>query len=222
MTSVAAACALLDVLAARRDPASLTELAVATGRPKSSTLRLLTSLVRGGLLVRDADGRFRPGPLVWQLGMVRHSWDDLARRVRPEVERLARETRESASLQVRDGDARLVLMRVSSPESVIHRLREGMRLPLDRGAGGEVLLAFGTDRPGGRRAEVRARGWAASFGARDPQVAAVAMPLFDSRGALLGALNVSGPIMRLTPDRVPSLVTALRASVRRLARELAR
>src|SRR3990167_1914828 len=133
MTSIAAACVLLDMLAARREPARLTELALATGRAKSSTLRLLTSLVHGGLLTRGPDGRFSPGPLVTRLATLRHSWDELARAARPELARLARRTRESAGLSVRDGDARLLLARVHSPESVRDHLEEGVRLPLTRG-----------------------------------------------------------------------------------------
>ena len=69
---------------------------------------------------------------------------------------------------------------------------------------------------------MRARGWAASFGARDPNVAAVAVPLLDRGGRLLGALSVSGPITRVTADRVPAIVAALEASRDRLARDLAR
>lgn len=222
MTSIAAACTLLATLATRREPARLTELALATHRPKSSTLRLLTSLVTGGLLSRDPDGRFHPGPLVARLATLRHSWDELARRIRPELRRLARGTRESAGFSVRDGDARLLLVRVHSPESVRDHLEEGARLPLTRGAAGEVLLAFDADRRRGHLKEVRARGWAASFGARDRNVAAVAVPLLDRDGRLLGALSVSGPITRVTSERVPSMVAALRASADRLARELAR
>ncbi|MBI2216936.1 MAG: helix-turn-helix domain-containing protein [Candidatus Rokubacteria bacterium] len=222
MTSIAAACALLDALATRRDPARLTDLATATGRAKSSTLRLLTSLVQGGLLSRDGDGRFSPGPLVTRLAALRHSWGELARRLRPELMRLVRQTRETASFAVRDGATRLLLVLVPSPESVRDHLEEGTRLPLRKGAAGEVLLAFGADRPRGALAEVRARGWAATFGARDPHLAAVAIPLFDSAGRLLGALTVSGPISRVTPDRVPSLVSALRSSRDRLARDLDR
>ena len=222
MTSIAAACALLDTLAALREPARLTELVQATGRPKSSTLRLLTSLVHGGLLTRGPDGRFSPGPLVTRLATLRDSWDALARRVRPELARLARRTRESAGFSVRDGAARLLLARVHSPESVRDHLEEGARLPLTRGAAGEALLAFDADRPRGHLREVRARGWAASFGARDPNVAAVAVPLLDRGGRLLGALSVSGPITRVTADRVPAIVAALEASRERLARDLAR
>jgi DNA-binding IclR family transcriptional regulator len=222
MTSIAAACTLLDTLASRREPARLTDLAVATGRPKSSTLRLLTSLVHGGLLVRDGHGRFSPGPLATRLASIRDSRDELARLVRPELARLARRTRESAGFSVRDQDARLLVARVHSPESVRDHLEEGARLPLHRGAASEVLLAFEATRLRGHLKEVRSRGWAASFGARDPNVAAVAVPLLDRDGRLLGALSVSGPITRVTRDRVPSIVEALSASRDRLARDLPR
>lgn len=222
MTSIAAACTLLDMVATRREPARLTDLAVATRRAKSSTLRLLTSLVRGGLLSRDREGRFVPGPLVARLAMVRDSWDELARRIRPELVLLARRTRESAAFSVRDGDARLLLLREHSPQSVRDHIEEGARLPLSRGAASHILRAFESDRPRGRLKAVRVRGWAASFGERDPNVAATAVPVVGRDGRLLGALSVSGPVTRLTRNRLPILVAALRVSADRLTRELAR
>ena len=63
-------------------------------------------------------------------------------------------------------------------------------LPLDRGSGGKVLLAWASDAArfdvGGRElAAVRKRGWAASVGEREAGVASVSAPVFDGSGSVV-------------------------------------
>jgi DNA-binding IclR family transcriptional regulator len=78
----------------------------------------------------------------------------------------------------------------------------GVPLPLDRGSGGKVLLAFAPT--SGSEPElspelqkVRRRGWAASAGEREPGVASVSAPVLDRRGQVVAAIGVSGPIERV-------------------------
>lgn len=47
------------------------------------------------------------------------------------------------AFHVRQGDQRLVLFRVDSPQGLRDHVRAGDLLPLDRGAGGLVLMAYG-------------------------------------------------------------------------------
>ena len=64
-------------------------------------------------------------------------------------------------------------------------------MPLDRGAAGHVLRAFAGGR-GKRCKEIRKRGFGVSLGERDPDIAAVAVPLVTDDGTLIGALALSG------------------------------
>lgn len=198
---------------------SLTELAGRTGLWPSTLLRLAASLARGGLLVRGTDGLFRLGPASFQLGMLYRAHFDLAEQVRPALARLVGRTAETAAFYVREGDARLCLFRQDSDRAVRHAMREGALLPLDRGAGGHVLAAF-TGPAEGRLAAVRARGLALSLGERDPDIAAMAAPVFDSGGGFVGALSVSGPIGRFGAARRPPLEAALREEAAALSRAL--
>lgn len=75
-------------------------------------------------------------------------------------------------------------------------LEEGAVQTLDRGATAHVLMAY-TGGCSPLHAEVRARGLALSMGERDPEIAAVAAPVFGEAGRLLGALALSGPLQRL-------------------------
>src|ERR1700736_3246330 len=55
---------LLRVLESEQ-PVGLTELAAASGKPKSTASRLLTALERRGLIEQDGErGRLRPGPAI--------------------------------------------------------------------------------------------------------------------------------------------------------------
>jgi hypothetical protein len=74
---------------------------------------------------------------------------------------------------------------------------------LKGGAAGRVLWAFDPQSRGEEASlSVRSRGWVVSKGDRDPDLAAVAVPLLNERGELLGALTVSGLLTRFTTDQV--------------------
>lgn len=212
------ALALLEAFADGTPRLSLTELARRTGLWPSTLLRLAASLTRGGMLVRGEDGLFRLGPATFRLGLLYRAGLDLAEQLRPALARLAGRTAETAVFYVREGDARLCLFRHESDRAVRHAMREGALLPLDRGAGGHVLAAF-TGARGKRLAAVRASGLALSLGERDPDIAAMAAPVFGS-GGFVGALSVSGPIGRFGTVARPQLETALREEAAALSRAL--
>ena len=174
----------------------------ATGFYKSTILRLAGSLERSGYLVRAENGVFRLGPAVWRLGSIYRAGFVLGEAVRPQLRRLVEATGETASFYVREGATRVCLFRQNSPHAARHHLDEGSALPLTAGASAHVLLAF-SDGKGARTKAVRERGYDISLGERDPQVAAVAVPVFDLAGKFRGALAVSGLIGRLHGEGAP-------------------
>ena len=64
----------------------------------------------------------------------------------PLMHELADQTGESVSIYSRNGDVRVCIHRVDSKHAVRDHVREGDVLPLDRGSGGRILLAFGAPR----------------------------------------------------------------------------
>jgi len=182
---------------------SLALLAQRSGFYKSTILRLCASLVHMRFLDRDASGHFTLGPELRRLGALSQADVSLEDLVRPALQKLSTFTRETASFYVRDGDERICLYRVNSSRSARHHLDEGSRHPLKGGAAGRVLWAFDPQSRGEEASmPVRARGWVVSKGDRDPDLAAVAVPLLNERGELLGALTVSGLLTRFTTDQV--------------------
>lgn len=191
------------------DPAlSLAQLSERTGLYKSTILRLAASLERFGYLERLADGRFRLGPSLWRLGSLARRSYDLGEFVRPVLRDLVDATGETAAFYVRAGDQRLCLYRLNSPRAVRHHLDEGVLLPISMGASGRVLLAF-SGAEGPEHSATRAAGFYHSRGERDPDVAAISVPVMDARGTLRGALSVSALLSRLGDEQQAGTLAAL-------------
>lgn len=185
-----------------RGPATLAEVVGGTGLPRPTAHRLLSALEAHRLVGRN-DGRYSLGVrlLGWGSGAVGL---DLVEAARPVLAVLRDESGESAQLYVREGDRRVC---VASFERAGGGLRDivpvGAVLPLDRGSGGKVLLAWADD---GERlssmntaelAEVRDQGWAESVAEREEGVASVSAPVFGAGEALRAAVCASGPSSRL-------------------------
>jgi DNA-binding IclR family transcriptional regulator len=114
------------------------------------------------------------------------------------LRQLSDATGETAAFFIRDGDSRVCLHRVEPSRPVRATASEGDRFPLDRGAAGKVLLAFG-DPSAIPFEDVRRTLYAVSLGERNPETAAIACPVFGIMGTLSGSLSVSGPRERMTP-----------------------
>lgn len=195
----------------------LNELAARTGLVKSTIMRLAVSLEKLGLLTRQPDGSYRLGAETLRLGSVYQSSLDLEAHVMPVLEKLVEATEESASFYVRRGNQRLCLFRVDSP----HRLRlvvlAGEMRPMDQSAIAQVLRGYASVTS---LAEASPRPPLHTSGATDPHTAAMAMPVFGADGRQIGALALSGPVTRLTADRVAEIAPVLVRMAADLSRSL--
>jgi DNA-binding IclR family transcriptional regulator len=196
VAAVERALAILDAFTERDRALTLAELARRTGYYKSTLLRLAASLEKRGYLTRLEDRGWRLGPAASRLGAVYPFAYNLGEVVEPVLQSLAAQTGETASFNVRDGEVRVCLYRFESAQRLRDHVRPGEVLPLDRGAGGTVLLAYsGASGPDYER--VRKRGVYTASGERDPQLGGIAAPVFGPHGMLAGALIISFPLSRL-------------------------
>ncbi|MCJ2052909.1 IclR family transcriptional regulator [Methylobacterium sp. J-070] len=219
MDAVERALAILDAFTEDRVRLTLAEIAHRTGLYPSTVLRLAGSLSRFGYLNRDDNGQYRLGPTPLRLGQLYRQTFDLTDYVRPALARLSEATGETAAFYIRDGDKRICLYRHHAPRMIRHHLEEGAQLPLDRGAGGRVLLAYtGAIDPGS--AAIRECGLAISLGERDSETAAIATPVHGNHGTFLGALGIIGLRSRFEGERIDLLSQLLRAEASSLTRLL--
>lgn len=217
---VAAVDRALSLLAAFRDgdvALGLAELAERTRLYKSTVLRLLASLEHGGWVVRQDDGRYAVGPAVARLHAVYAQSFSLDKLVMPALRALVQATGESAAYHVRQGRDRLCLYRVDSPHPVRDHARVGDLLPLGKGAGGRVLVAFDPElgdwvkKDRAHYARVRANGYEALVGDRHSEIAGISAPVFRKDGALAAALTLTMPAHRYDERYIRNVLEAARA-----------
>lgn len=192
--SVRAVDRALAILRAFREedgPLALTELSRRAGLNMTTALRLLGTLEGHGFVKRLPSGGYLLGPTLLLLGDVFRRSLRLEHHVMPALERLRAESRESAAFFVREGDQRRCVFRLDSPQLVRDVAHVGEAQPLGRGAHGRALIAL--DDPGVRLPVV-------SRGERLPQIAAIACPVLDSGGRVVGSIGISVPLYRFTAE----------------------
>ena len=212
-----------------QSPCGLAELCERTALPRATAYRLAAALEAHRLLARDAEGRWRLGPAVTELAA--HVNDPLLAASSAVLPLLRETTGESVQLYRREGTDRVCVAALEPAAGLRDTVPVGARLPMTAGSGAKVLLAHSdaatqkavlatakfTERT---LAEVRRRGWAQSVAEREPGVASVSAPVRDSRGTVVAAISVSGPIDRI--GRRPGarwaadLLSAAEALARRL------
>lgn len=208
-----------------QDPAlSLAEIAQRTGLYKSTILRLAASLEDAGFLLRRPDKAYTLGHELLRLGAVYQKSFRLEDSVRPALRRLLAASGESASFFRHSGNMRICLFREDSNHTIRDHVREGALLPLDRGAAGHVLTDY--DPAHADVATLRQRAAALplfSFGERDGDTAAVAVPVYsapEGAAVLAGALTVSGPRVRFTDTAIERMRPLMLATGRELSEVL--
>jgi DNA-binding IclR family transcriptional regulator len=194
---------------------SLGELAQRAGLVKSTALRLLASLAHFGLVRKLDDGKYALGPEIARLQSVYTASFSLEGLVMPVLRALVQRTKESAIYHVRQGDARLCLYRVDSPQPLRDHVQAGDLLPLDRGAGGRVILAF-SGAKGAIYDRIRRDKVAALVGDRSKDLAGIAAPVFKAGGEIAGAITLTMPASRFDPR----FVAPVRAAAERVTRGL--
>jgi DNA-binding IclR family transcriptional regulator len=164
---------------------------------------------------KTADGLWGLGPEVARLASVYSASFSLEDLVLPEMRALTERTGESVAFHVRQGDQRLVLYRVDSPQLLRDHVRAGDLLPLDRGAGGRVLMACAGAK-GRLYDQVRRDGYVMVTGDRVPGLVGVSAPVWNAAHELVGALTLTAPEQRMQPW----FVDALRHSAQTLTGQL--
>jgi DNA-binding IclR family transcriptional regulator len=214
---------VIDTIA-QSGPCALADLVQQTDLPRPTAHRLAVALERQGVLARDEAGRFVLGGRLAGWGAI--AGRRLAGAAAPVLADLVTRTGESAQLYVREGDRRVCLAVNDRPSGLRDSVPLGAVMPLERGSGGKVLLAWADDAPEfdvepAVLAAVRRRGWAETVGEREAGVASVSAPVLSASGEVVAAIGVSGPIERLGSKPGRRLAGAVVAAAERLGAVIA-
>jgi DNA-binding IclR family transcriptional regulator len=156
--SVERALEVLRAVGEARPEPGLSDLADDLGLHKTTVFRLLGALERAEFVVRDDDRqRYQLGPALFRLATQARRATGLHEAARPELEALAHDVGETATLEVLVGDEVLILDEVHGRFLVGGSPEVGMRWPAHATSTGKVLLAAAAidgerGRPSARRA----------------------------------------------------------------------
>jgi DNA-binding IclR family transcriptional regulator len=193
---------------------SLAELTERTGLVKSTTIRLLASLQHFGFIQRRGE-RYVLGSEISRLQTVHAASFTIGEVVLPVLRALSADTRESATFYVRQGEQRLCLYRVDSPQPLRDHGRAGDLFPLGQGSGGRVLMAF-SGAEGEIYDRIRRDKVVVVAADRVPDLAGASAPVFEAGGHLVGAIALIMPLTRFQPSHG----ARVRASAVELTRQL--
>jgi DNA-binding IclR family transcriptional regulator len=235
---------VLEALATRRSATGISELAQLVGLHVSTVHRLLATLVDRGYVRQDPEtSRYHLGSRIFTLSSAADIHLDLRLVARPFLERMMRHSGETANL-VAAGDSEVVYLdQVASMHLVKMFTTPGMRVPFYCTGTGKAILAH---KPAGvvdnilqgpfkrytphtlvnraaiekELAQIRRLGYSVDNEEMEEGVRCLAVPIFDRRRQVIGALSVSGPTTRMTLERVEKLAPNVRAIAGELSRQL--
>jgi IclR family acetate operon transcriptional repressor len=222
---------------ARRDGASLTDLARAQGIPPATTHRILATL-QGRDFVRFDDERqeWSIGLEAYRTGVAYLKRAGLADMGRPVMRRLMEETGETANLAVPDGSEVVFIGQIETGNPIRAFFPPGSRTPMHASGTGKAILAA---LPEARRARLlpsggltgftarthlslaslaadldatRARGWSFDRDERYEGMSCIGAAILDGRGEPCAGISISGPSSRFADDRLPAFGAAVRAA----------
>lgn len=229
--------AILEVARESHGSTTITQLALATGIPKSTVSRLVGDLVRRRYLTRTRDG-VTVGLRLFELGARASTPRRLSAAALPVLAELFNATGEHLNVAVQEGSDMLSVI------SVRGRLRPapsraGVRVPSVTTALGKAVLAFAEDEavvrgitegldPIARHsyekelARVRISAIAIDRCETFPGVVGVASPILSSDRCPVAAISVAGPAADMDTNRIGPLVRhAAMALTQRLALQVA-
>ncbi|MBB3677031.1 IclR family transcriptional regulator [Modestobacter versicolor] len=132
---------MLDAFTRERRALTLSEIAREIDVPLSTAHRLIAELGTWGGLERDADGRYRVGLRLWELGALAPRGPGLREAALPSMEDLYEATHQNVQLAVRDGAELVFVERLSSRDAVAVLTEVGGRFAMPPTGVGLVLLA---------------------------------------------------------------------------------
>jgi len=206
-------------------PATLSEIADTFEMPMSTAHIHLSTLVSTGYIVKE-EGQYRCGLRFLRTGGAIRDSMSLFRVAKSEVDDLQQTVGEIANLATMEDWHMVQLYKSESQESIDDNAPLGAHLYLHATANGKAMLAelpdstinelvseIGLPAATGETITTeehlredlemtRERGYAVNREEHFAGVCAIAVPIISKSGSVLGAISVSGPLSRMSPDRI--------------------
>ncbi len=230
-------------IVANGDGLSLSEIAAASELAASTAYRMLTTLQNHGMVEFDSNEQlWSIGVETYRMGSAFLRRRKLIDRARIVMQELMEKTGETANLGVAEDDCVVFVSQVETHEAIRAFFRPGTRSPFHASGIGKAVLAHlerervnAIVRKAGLAAytertlsdpvalardldEIRGRGWSVDDEERYPGMRCVAAPVFNEFGEPIGGVSVSGPTVRVTPEKVREIGPLVREAAVELTR----
>lgn len=234
---------VLEAVADQPQPVGLPDLTARLGLPRQTLHRILQQLEENSLIVRDpARDRYSIGPRLSRLALLALNSANQSAPVRPILQELVDEVKETCNIGVLDGLDFVYLERIECDWSLRIHLQAGSRMPAHCTSGGKVLLAFLPDEARERLlkttklkpftentitrvsdleaalAQIRERGYALNNQEYSIGIVGIAVPILGPERQPLAALALHAPVVRVPFAEVEKFLPKLKAAGKRLAR----
>ncbi|NCB17211.1 MAG: IclR family transcriptional regulator [Synergistales bacterium] len=217
---------ILSYLAGQNDYAGIKEIAEATGLSRTTVHRILATCEENYVVLKDGIGRYRIGPksLVWANSYQQQT--GLAKFARQHLKELLRDVGETVNLFIYEKGEAFYLEKMHTYNASGLDSRIGSRLELYSTSAGRAILAalpageFDAylssrellprtrwtivDRDAFNRLieESRKKGYAEENQENEEGVRCIGAAILGKDGYPVGAVSISGPVFRLTDDKV--------------------
>lgn len=242
--SVLRAMTMLEAFTDEKPTWHVGELAEAMGLNRTTAYRLLTALESMEYVVRDpATDSYRLGAGLIVLGGRAQRANSVRAVSRPELERLASVTGDTATLEVLAGREVVIIEEISGDYLTSGKQEIGTRWPAHTTSTGKAILAHSpaetvaaflseplpalTERTITNAAvfercleEVRKKGYATVNGELELGYVAVGAAVFDVKGQVVAAVSIGGPSVRLTTRRSNEIGALVKEAAERISRQL--
>lgn len=230
---------ILDAFSLTRPVLTLGDIREATGMPMSTVQRLVANLTGQGFLDREGDG--------YRIGLKMAYWAAPATRgkatldvISPLLADLRDAVGETACFFTAEQNQRVCVAMAETRHALRREMHVGKILPLHAGSASRVLLAWDpellqrllrsplesitdftiTESQALQDAVRRTRtdGFAITTGERENGASGLSAPVFDSSAAILGAVTISGPTIRMPLEVCREWVETLLQTAERMTR----
>jgi DNA-binding IclR family transcriptional regulator len=211
---------------------------------KSTVHRLLVVLEHYRLITRAADGTYRLGTALIELGESAIAKLKLNERAAPFLRELANQTGEGAHATILSGTEMLSIAHVEGRWSLQSLTRTGHRTQIHCTAAGKAVIAFLPEetcdallarlslkrytrrtivKPSAIKTEltrVRTAGFAVDDEEFEEGLRCIGAPVFDHRGHVIASISTAAPVFRLRKERIPHVAAIVIAAARGLSTDL--
>ena len=238
------ACSVMEFLAERGVPCALSDIARILDIPKNSIFRILYTLQKRGF-VRLIGNKYQLSSKLLSLGYSVVIDSSLLEKSQSQLRKLRDQTRETVGFAVLTTDnSGVVLEQFSSLEPIKISISIGHRFPLHTAAPGKAMVAFLPEEqqeqiikslnyhkftentittPEAYRnelAKVRILGYAMDIEEEARHIVCCGTPIFDHMNKVVAALWITGPIFRLTEEKMDEFKPYVLEAGLRISREL--